>query len=348
MKNFSLLLLLALSIALFSCNDEIEQVSGDTKLTKFDKDTVDKSDKVILYGQFMKITPLNSYILIGDNIKILSNEAISWNNSIIEFVAPDSAGTFPIRIVLGKDTSNILNLTIRQHPVFEMVEIPAGNFQMGSSVGLDDESPIHTVNITNTLLCSKFEISFRLWHSVMKTTAVIGDKDYPINYIEWTEVIKFCNTLSKLDKLDTCYIFNGTGYTLNTSAKGFRLPTEAEWEYLCKAGTSTDYSGDGVLNNMGWYNLNSGNLIHKPGLKKANAFGLYDMHGNLAEWCWDNYSADYYSTSPENNPLGAGNEGAKCVRGGSYNSGTQKTRSAARDSSSVASEFIGFRIVRNK
>ncbi len=349
MKNIRQLMLIVLSLFCLSCNDEIEDVGGTAKLIKFEKDTVDKTDRVILQGEYLNIKPQNSYILIGNDIKLLSSEAIIWNNSRIEFIAPDTAGTFDVRLVLGQDTTNAIELVIRTIPIFYIAEISAGSFSMGSITGLDDEEPVHNINITNALYCSKHEVSQKLWFSVMKDNPSSSpNTEYPVNNIEWSSAIEFCNKLSIILGFDTCYTLVGTVYQFNIDKNGYRLPTEAEWEYLCRAGAINDYSGNGVLEDMGWYNLNSGIALHKSGLKNANSFGLFDMHGNLAEWCWDNYSADYYVVSPSDNPSGSTIESAKCIRGGSYSHGSQKARSASRDSSSVAKEFIGFRIVRNK
>jgi formylglycine-generating enzyme required for sulfatase activity len=349
MKNIKILMIIVISVLCLSCNDEIEQVNGTTKIVKFEKDTVDKSDKVILYGEFLNVKPQNSFILIGAQIKILSSQVSIWNNSRIEFVAPDTSGIFDVRLVLGADTTNSIKLSIRNIPVFDMVEIPAGSFNMGALSGLDDEEPVHNVNITKILLCSKYEISQKLWLSLMKNNPSFEPNiEYPVNNIEWESAIEFCNKLSVLMNLDTCYTKVDNVFTMDMTAKGYRLPTEAEWEYLCRAGTNSDYAGDGELEAMGWYNLNSGITLHKSGLKNANDFGLYDMHGNLAEWCWDNYSSEYYLVSPADNPTGSEIESSKCIRGGSFNNGSQKARAASRDTSSIAQKFIGFRIVRNK
>jgi len=125
------------------------------------------------------------------------------------------------------------------------------------------------------------------------------------------------------------------------------LPTEAEWEYSAPAGTTGDYAGN--LDSMAWYEANSDKKTHPVATKQANTWGLYDMHGNVWEWCQDWYGSDYYANSPSVNPTGATSGSNRVNRGGSYSSDAVILRSANRDSNSPSIRFIslGFRVVRN-
>ena len=133
----------------------------------------------------------------------------------------------------------------------------------------------------------------------------------------------------------------------NWNADGYRLPTEAEWEYACRAGTTTAYNtGDTISDDTGWYRDNSNNMTHEVGKKPANAYGLYDMHGNVWEWCWDWYGS--YGNAARTNPMGASSGSVRVLRGGGWVSSAQSVRSAGRSLNSPSGRYydLGFRLVR--
>ncbi len=139
--------------------------------------------------------------------------------------------------------------------------------------------------------------------------------------MSWYGAVEYCNWLSAQDGYDPCYTVNGTSVTCNWNADGYRLPTEAEWEYAAKGGDLHEgftYSGDEVMANVGWYAGNSAGYTHPVANRKPNGKGLYDMSGNVWEWCWDWYDEDYYDVSPQWNPTGASNGTYKLRRGGSW------------------------------
>ncbi|MFP4529410.1 MAG: formylglycine-generating enzyme family protein, partial [Candidatus Kapaibacterium sp.] len=171
-------------------------------------------------------------------------------------------------------------------------------------------------------------------------------KNLPVAGIEWAEAALFCNELSKIEGRDTCYIFNGGTVEFDTSSAGWRLPTEAEWEYLCRGGSDGDFAGPGNPDEMGWYSANSGYRAQPVAEKSANAWGIHDMHGNLWEWCWDYYSADYYEQSAPIDPLGPESGSRRVLRGGSYADGLALMRSANRRANDIPKEHCGIRIVR--
>jgi hypothetical protein len=214
--------------------------------------------------------------------------------------------------------------------------IPAGSFQMGSLDGEDDERPVHTVNITREFLLQKTEVTQNQWKSVMGSlpsgVSLCGET-CPIAGVSWNDVRAFVDTLN-----------------VREPGKGYRLPTEAEWEYAARAGTTGDYGGTGALEDMGWYAGNSGGKVHFAAEKEANAWGLYDMHGNVMEWVRDYYSASYYAESPTDDPAGPASGSGRVIRGGAANLPATEARSANRSYGVHYAVYTGsgFRLARSK
>ncbi|MEJ2541743.1 MAG: SUMF1/EgtB/PvdO family nonheme iron enzyme [Gemmatimonadota bacterium] len=232
--------------------------------------------------------------------------------------------------------------------------IPAGTFQMGdiTGSGQSDERPVHTVNLTRDFYIQRTEVTQAQWREIMgdNPSNRSGCDLCPVDQVSWDDVQVF------LARLNAAY-----------PDAGFRLPTEAEWEYAARAGTTGDFGGTGVLDEMGWYSENAGQRTHPVGLKLPNDWGLYDMHGNVKEWVEDRYSQTYYSESPTDDPAGpsspcdVGTEGAasktgcvdywgRVLRGGSLRSVATNARSAKRGNSGAdwAGGDFGFRLVRTR
>jgi sulfatase modifying factor 1 len=224
-----------------------------------------------------------------------------------------------------------------------MILIPAGTFQMGSprsdSESDKDEGPQHRVTLTRSYHLGETEVTQGQWKAVMNTEPWKGKEyiregdNYPATYISWDDATEFCRRLSALD------------------GRSYRLPTEAEWEYACRAGTTTRYSfGDGAANlsEHGWFDGNTWNVnqkySHLVKQKRGNAFGLYDMHGNVWEWCSDWYGE--YPGSAVVDPVGPATGSFRVFRGGSWNSQAAICRSAYRsgDDPSGRSSIDGFRV----
>jgi formylglycine-generating enzyme required for sulfatase activity len=297
----------------------------------------------------------------------------------LPFSSAEGISTFTVKAAnsAGVDTKQ-LSITItggRNQVSIEMVEIPGGTFQMGSpdGVGYSDERPQHQVTLTGFRM-GKYEVTQALYQAVMgynpswfKTpvSPETSTVNRPVETVSWYDAVEFCNKLSELEGLTPAYVINdrypATGYpildaTVNLNwwdtPNGYRLPTEAEWEYACRAGTTTLYNtGDTISDSTGWYDANSNGRTHSVGEKPANAWGLYDMHGNVGEWCWDPYGR--YWSDPETDPTGPSVSNDRVIRGGSWYSyetweSGRYLRSAARQYSyELGADYTrGFRVVR--
>jgi formylglycine-generating enzyme required for sulfatase activity len=234
-----------------------------------------------------------------------------------------------------------------------MIVIPAGSFHMGSSRGAADESPKHEVWV-DSFWMDRFEVvqeQFKKYQ--ISDPSHFKNPKNPLEQINWTDAAIYCNERSLGEGLEPCY--DEETWQCNFEANGYRLPTEAEWEYACRAGSTTNYGfGNDArrLKTYTWFAGNSSGRTKPVGQKKPNLWGLYDMHGNVAEWCNDYYSKDYYKNSPQKNPKGPPKGEERVLRGGAWNSKADSLRSSSRasdpsiDDTCLASDAIGFRCVR--
>jgi formylglycine-generating enzyme required for sulfatase activity len=253
----------------------------------------------------------------------------------------------------------------------ETVRIEAGDFPRGSPESdrdaQDDEKPQKKVTLSHPFLLAKTKVTQALFQKVMgKNPSIFSadgaskDKvrgvdtaDHPVESVRWIEAIEFCNKLSERDGLEPYYRMDGNTVTVN-GGDGWRLPTEAEWEYACRAGTDTRWSfGDDPkkLGDYAWFEGNSDGRTHPVGLKKANPWGLYDMGGDVPEWCWDRYDPKSYQKDHLIDPTGAATGDQRVFRGGGWNDDAAQTRSASRQSLGVAYggvlNHIGIRVARD-
>jgi formylglycine-generating enzyme required for sulfatase activity len=234
--------------------------------------------------------------------------------------------------------------------------IPAGTFLMGSTDADEDawydEKPQHEVRITRPFYLGVHEVTQGQYQAVMgqNPSQFKGSDDLPVERVSWLDAIRFCNKLSEREGRKSCYRIEGDAVII-AGGDGYRLPTEAEWEYACRAGTTTRFSfGDdeNALGQYAWYSDNANRQTHPVGEKPPNGFGLYDMHGNVWEWCGDVYDAGYYMRLPAVDPLGPGLAAPRVIRGGSWPYDPRRCRSANRlwITPDNRDSGVGFRLAR--
>jgi formylglycine-generating enzyme required for sulfatase activity len=235
----------------------------------------------------------------------------------------------------------------------EMVAVPAGEFVMGGE-GDDDEKPAHRVRMS-AFLMDRTEVTQTSYESLMGSNpSKFRGPDRPVESLKWLSALTYCNRRSQKEGLKPCYDLKTQA--CDFSADGYRLPTEAEWEYACRAGGSGEYcfgNHTAALDDWAWSKENSLGATHPVAQKKPNAWGLYDMHGNVAEWCQDCYSPQSYRQAVVDDPRGPASGEERVLRGGSWSSKAERCRSAARDGQSpgladacFGYENYGFRCVR--
>ena len=222
------------------------------------------------------------------------------------------------------------------------IQLPRGKFFMGTDDvnARDKEKPRHEVTIDYDIAMSKYLVTVEDYMLYAEATGVeIPEEklqdlgvDVPLRRVRWTEAIAYAKWKSERE------------------GRTYRLPTEAEWEYACRATSEDKFcfgNNESTLGTYAWYVDNSEDKTHDVGLKEPNAWGLYDMHGNVWEWCLDRYAEDYTTTPTDGSAYAIANEKGRVLRGGSYNSGTEKCSCTSRINlgSRGKNYFIGFRLV---
>ena len=252
------------------------------------------------------------------NLQItLTKEAMAMQQSTVPQPAVAQQPVVQTPVTNG----DIISIPVKDGISIDMVRVEAGTFTMGATSEMkdpwDDEKPAHQVTLTNDYYIGKYEVTQALWQAVMgnNPSNFKGD-NLPVENVSWKDCQKF---LSKLN---------------NTTGKSFRLPTEAEWEYAARGGKKSrgyQYSGSNNISDVAWYEDNSGSKTHTVGSKQANELGIYDMSGNVWEWCHDWKGS--YSSSSQVNPTGANSGSDRVLRGGSWYNTARLCRSSCRFSS---------------
>ena len=232
-------------------------------------------------------------------------------------------------------SDNTISIPVKDGISIDMVRVEAGTFTMGATLEMEDpeewEKPAHQVTLTNNYYIGKYEVTQALWKAVMgKNPSIFNGDNLPVENVSWKDCQKFINKLNRI------------------TGKKFRLPTEAEWEYAARGGNKSrgyHYSGSNNISNVACYNGNSGKKTHVVGSKQGNELGIYDMTGNVWEWCHDWFGS--YGSSSQVNPTGANSGSCRVNRGGSWNSNARICRSLCRNGSTPGSRnnFLGFRLV---
>ncbi len=336
-----------------------------TNLTSISPNPIEVGELLIITGNNFGDERESNYVNFPSENKmgIIATDYTSWSDTEIKVKVPEGAKTGKLFVKVGEKNSNEIDITINisTAKTCDMVLIPAGTFLMGDTGGyyrvLDDEKPVHTVTISKAFYMSKYEVTQKQYQAVMGTNpSYFKGENLPVEHVSWYDAVAFCNTLSQLEGLTPCYTINGIIVTCNFDANGYRLPTEAEWEYAAKAGTTTDYYNgsltndyiDPNLDNIAWYSGNSSSKTQPVGQKQPNAFGLYDMSGNVLEWCWDWFSS--YTSATVTDPNGPVTGSDRVRRGGSWNDFASICRSANRYHCipGVPNYDAGFRVVSPK
>lgn len=236
-----------------------------------------------------------------------------------------------------------------------LLPIPAGSFSMGSKFGKQDEKPPHLAILTNHYFISQTPITQAQWELVMgENPSKFLSPNNPVEKVSWSDCIEFCNKLSKREGLTPAYTLTRSDVHWNQDANGYRLPTEAEWEKAAKGhsdGQKIDldairFSGAQKAEDVAWFDQESTQEVKK---KQPNNYDLYDMNGNIWEWCWDLYNSQIYLEVNRANPTGPEKERHRVTRGGSWKSLAKLSRVSLRGKSDPINRVstIGFRIVRN-
>ena len=280
-------------------------------------------------------------LLASDNNSGKGNNArIEYNNTITRTLYVRVTGgtrkttgsyTLKIKKKKGDDGGEVITNSIGM----KLRRISAGSFMMGSNSNMasPDEKPAHEVTITRPFYIGVYEVTSMQYETIMGSNpSWFNGNNRPVERVSWNDAVEFCRHLSARE-----------GVT-------YRLPTEAEWEYAARAGTTTEYYwGNSVDGSYAWYEDNGGSRTHDVGQKRPNAWDLYDMAGNVYEWCSDWYDSGYYSRSPSRDPQGPSSGNERIMRGGSWRDRLWYMRASSRIrySPSLIIYVCGFRCVRD-
>ena len=253
----------------------------------------------------------------------------------VSSMASSSTTSTSSNIIDSSTSGSVITIPVKDGVNIEMVKVEAGSFDMGATPEMqnpdEDEKPVHRVTLTNNYYIGKYEVTQALWKIVMGSNPSNSKGDnLPVENVSWNNCQKF---ISKLNKL---------------TGKSFRLPTEAEWEFAARGGKKSrgyQYSGSNALGDVAWYEGNSGSKTHAVGTKQPNKLGIYDMTGNVYEWCQDWYGS--YSSSPQTNPIGAVSGSCRVYRGGCWVSSARNCRTSYRGRRTPGFRygFLGLRLV---
>ena len=289
--------------------------------------STDKSgDKIYVDGNYVGISPITSTLSYGTHtIKAERNgKTVSKNINVAQ-----SGGDSSVKLAFfGNQTFTVNGVS------FTMIAVEGGTFQMGatSEQGSDaesDEKPVHSVTLSDYYI-GETEVTQELWTAVMgNNPSYYKGNNKPVEQVSWNDCQKFITKLNQL------------------TGKNFRLPTEAEWEYAARGGKKSKgykYSGSNTIDDVAWYTNNSGSKTHDVKTKQANELGIYDMSGNVYEWCQDWYGS--YSSSSQTNPTGSSSGSYRVYRGGSWGNYARGCRVSDRnyDYPGVSSRNIGLRL----
>lgn len=275
----------------------------------------------------------SGYTTSRQTVTISEGQTASISGSLTSSTSSSSANTLSSS---GSSLSgNTLTIPVKNGINIEMVKVEAGSFNMGATPEMKSpyevEKPVHRVTLTNNYYIGKYEVTQALWQAVMGSNPSHFKGDaLPVEQVSWKDCQKFITKLNRL------------------TGKNFRLPTEAEWEYAARGGNKSRgyrYSGSNTIDDVAWYENDALSQTHPVGTKQPNELEIYDMTGNVMEWCQDWYGS--YSSSPQVNPTGAASGSYRVVRGGGWSDSARDCRTSDRDfiSPGGRSSDLGLRLV---
>ena len=319
---------------------------------------VDRETMKVIDSGKITIVPTELYLEYGNPPESFITEDRAWLKKLPEIKLDMKKAVWgeeidALEMVAGKSAvEKLLPL---------MVDIEGGTFQMGSEEK-NDSSPVHNVTVS-AFQMMRTEVPQWLYTAVMgkegEEIRTKGD-NFPVDRISWDKAVAFCNKLSIIAGLTPCYSGKGRATTCNFNANGYRLPTEAEWEYAARGGKNNSpfkYSGSDTIDEVAWYRGNAKNKISEVAKKAPNALGLYDMSGNVCEWCWDLYNGNYENVKIQKDPTGFIPENPeryyskRIIRGGTYLDSREYLtvwyRENTANDNMPNDGFTGFRLVRS-
>ena len=275
----------------------------------------------------------SGYATSRQTVTISEGQTASISGSLTS--SASSSGTNALSSSSSSPSGNTITIPVKNGINIEMVKVEAGSFDMGATSEMEnpyeDEKPVHRVTLTNNYYIGKYEVTQALWQAVMGSNpSCFKGYDLPVETVSWNDCQDF---ISKLNAM---------------TGKRFRFPSEAEWEYAARGGKKSrgyQYSGSNTLDDVAWYSANGAPKTHAVGTKQPNELGIYDMTGNVWEWCQDRSGS--YSSSPQTNPTGAASGSDRVARGGSWVGSARLCRSSCRNYYSPGIRYIdlGLRLV---
>jgi formylglycine-generating enzyme required for sulfatase activity len=295
-------------------------------------------------------------LMIGDQAPISRREFLLITGAVASSAVLGACVRLP-----GKDPlTPTPNPSVTPTPFIpDLALVEAGSFMMGSMEGRPDEQPAHEVHISRAFYMCKFELTQSQY---LQFCSVVRGVRWPQDLgwghgpstpqvVTWYEAVKLCNWLSENEGLDLCYSGQGRNTACDFEANGYRMPTEAEWEFAARGGIRSQgflYAGKDNPDYVAWYYGNSGAQIQNVGQKQPNELGMYDMSGNGWEWCWDWYGEDYYAESPPVDPRGPSSGTERIRRGGSFMNNAPDIRTTFRSADLADNRYqvAGLRVMR--
>ena len=378
------------ALSLTGCPDDNDSNPGGGGINKTNPTVTWPQGLTAVHGQTLSAIPLASYTNNGG-----TPGAFSWTTpaaSVGNYGAQSHNMTFtPTDTASYNTAANNVSVLVS---LAEMVRVAGGTFTMGSpdtEVNRDSDETQWQITLTGFSM-GKYEVTQEQYETVMESlpSSLTGDTygkgdNYPVYYVSWYDALVFCNKLSVLEGLTPAYRIDGetdpdewgtvptswdadspwNSVEIVAGSTGYRLPTEAQWEYAARGGQSANgykiYSGSDTIDDVAWYSGNNGSSgeptygTKEVGTKNPNELGIYDMSGNVWEWCWDWYGAYPTTSTPaETDPVGASSGSFRVFRGGDWSNPALYARSASRvngrdpdnDGPSDRSGALGFRLLR--